>query len=123
MTIIGYWADAPDPAAARQSSRTTAGVPVQALADWLASHHLKTGLTGWNANTITLDTDGRVLVLVTYFGWSRAVPDVYQSKASWYDPRLHYADFVVSTTGGGPDPVSYRIAAADFGRPARVSLR
>jgi hypothetical protein len=47
-------------------------------------------------------------------------PDVYESKASWYDPRLHYADFVVSTTGGGPDPVSYRIAVADFGRPARI---
>jgi len=92
----------------------------QALADWLVTHHLKTGLTGWNANTITLDTDGRVLLLVTYFGWSGAAPDLYQSKASWYDPRLHYADFVVSTTGGGPDPVSYRIAVADFGRPARI---
>jgi len=92
----------------------------QALADWLVTHHLKTGLTGWNANVITLDTDGRVLLLVTYFGWSGAAPDLYQSKASWYDRRLHYADFVVSTTGGGPDPVSYRIAVADFGRPARI---
>jgi hypothetical protein len=92
----------------------------QALADWLVAHHLKTGLTGWNANVITLGTDGRVLLLVTYFGWSGAAPDLYQSKASWYDPRLHYADFVVSTTGGGPDPVSYRIAVADFGRPARI---
>jgi hypothetical protein len=92
----------------------------QALADWLVAHHLKTGLTGWNANVITLGTDGRVLLLVTYFGWYGAAPDLYQSKASWYDRRLHYADFVVSTTGGGPDPVSYRIAVADFGRPARI---
>jgi hypothetical protein len=92
----------------------------QALSDWLVTHHLKTGLTGWNANTITLETDGRVLLLVTTFGWSGAAPDLYQSKASWYDPGLHYADFVVSTTGSGPDPVSYRIAVADFGRPARV---
>jgi hypothetical protein len=92
----------------------------QALADWLVTHHLKTGLTGWNANVITLGTDGRVLLLVTYFGWSGAAPDLYQSKASWYDPRLHYANFVVSTTGGGRDPVSYRIAVADFGRPVRI---
>jgi len=92
----------------------------QALANWLVAHHLKTGLTGWNANTITLDTDGRVLLLVTYFGWYGAAPDIYQSKVSWYDPQLHYADFVVSTAGGGPDPVTYRIAVADFGRPARV---
>ena len=33
---------------------------------------------------------------------------------------LHNADFAVSTTAGSPDPVSYRIAVADFGRPARV---
>ncbi len=92
----------------------------QALADWLVAHHLKTGLTSWNANTITLDTSGRAQLLVTYFGWYGAAPDIYQSKASWYDQRLNYADFVVSTTGGGPDPVSYRIAVADFGRPARV---
>jgi hypothetical protein len=101
---------------------TQPAVPAQdqALADWLVTHHLKTGLTGWNANVITLDTGGRVLLLVTYFGWSGAAPDVYQSKISWYDPRMYYADFVVSTTGGGPDPVTYRIAVADFGRPAQV---
>ena len=109
LAILGYGAAQP-------------AVPAQdqALADWLVTHHLKTGLTSWNANVITLDTDGRVLLLVTYFGWSGAAPDFYQSKASWYDPRLHYADFVVSTTGDGPDPVSYRIAVADFGRPARI---
>jgi hypothetical protein len=92
----------------------------QALAGWLVTHHLTTGLTGWNANAITLDTAGRVRLLVTDFGWPGAAPDAYQSKASWYDRRLHYADFVVSTTGGGPDPVSYRIAVADFGGPARI---
>jgi hypothetical protein len=92
----------------------------QALADWLVAHHLTTGLTGWNANVITLDTGGRAQLLVTYFGWSGAAPDVYQSKASWYDQRLHYADFAVSTPAGAPDPLTYPIAVADFGRPARV---
>ena len=92
----------------------------QALADWLVAHHLTTGLTGWNANTLTLDTGGRVQLLPTFFGWSGAAPDVYQSRASWYDQRLNYADFAVSTPAGAPDPLSYRIAVADFGRPARV---
>ena len=92
----------------------------QALADWLVAQHLTTGLTGWNANTLTLDTGGRVQLLPTFFGWSGAAPDVYQSKASWYDQRLHHADFAVSTPAGAPDPLSYRIAVADFGRPARV---
>jgi hypothetical protein len=92
----------------------------QALADWLVAHHLTTGLTGWNANTLTLDTGGRVQLLPTFFGWSGAAPDVYQSRASWYDQRSNYADFAVSTPAAAPDPLSYRIAVADFGRPARV---
>jgi hypothetical protein len=93
----------------------------QALADWLVAHHLKTGLTGPAANVTTLDTGGRVQVLVTYFGWSGAAPDAYQSKASWYARRLHYADFVVSTTvDGSVQEVPYPIAVADFGRPVRI---
>jgi len=93
----------------------------QALADWLVSHHLKTGLTRSNANVTTLDTGGRVRLLVTHFWWSGAAPDAFQSKASWYDRRLHYANFVVSTTGDGTTlTVPYRIAVADFGRPARI---
>jgi hypothetical protein len=95
--------------------------PDQALADWLVTHHLKTGLTRGGANAITLETGGRVQLLVTYFGWSRAAPDAYQSKASGYDRRLHYANFVVSTMVDGRTPVvPYPIAVADFGRPARI---
>ena len=93
----------------------------QALANWLVAHHLKTGLTGEDANVATLDTGGRVQLLVTYFGWSGAAPDAYQSRASWYDRRLHDANFVVSTMVNGAIPaVSYRVAVADFGRPARI---
>jgi len=93
----------------------------QALADWLVTHHLKTGLTRSNANVTTLDTGGRVQLLVTHFWWSGAHPDAFQSKASWYDRRLHYANFVVSTAGEGTTlPVPYRIAVADFGRPVRI---
>ena len=93
----------------------------QALANWLVAHHLKTGLTGEDANVATLDTGGRVQLLPTFFGWSGAAPDAYQSKASSYDPRRHDANFVVSTMVNGAIPaVSYRIAVADFGRPARI---
>jgi hypothetical protein len=93
----------------------------QALADWLVTHHLKTGLTGGGANAITLETGGRVQLLVTYFGWSGAAPDAYQSKASWYERRLHFANFVVSAMVDGRTPwVPYPIAVADFGRPVRI---
>ena len=30
------------------------------------------------------------------------MPRLYQSSASWYDPRAHYANFVVSGTADGP---------------------
>jgi hypothetical protein len=93
----------------------------QDLANWLVAHHLKTGLTRSNANVTTLDTGGRVHLLVTHFWWSGAHPDAFQSKASWYDRRLHYANFVVSTTAGDTVlAIPYRIAVADFGRPAQI---
>jgi hypothetical protein len=93
----------------------------QALADWLVTHHLKTGLAGWEANVMTLDTSGRVQLLVTHFNWSGAAPDAYQSKASWYDRRLHYANFVVSTAAyGKTSVVPYPMAVVDFGWPARI---
>ena len=95
--------------------------PDQALADWLVTHHLKTGLTGGGANAITLETGGRVQLLVTHFGWSGAAPDAYQSKASSYEQRLHYANFFVSTLVDGKTPaVPNQIAVADFGRPVRI---
>jgi hypothetical protein len=93
----------------------------QAVANWLVAHHLKLGLAGWEANVITLDTGLRVQLLPAHFGWSGAVPDAYQSKASSYDRWLHYADFVVSTTAyGRTSVVPYRIAVADFGRPVLI---
>jgi len=92
----------------------------QALADWLVTHHLKTGLTGSAANVTTLDTGGRVRLLVTYFWWSGAAPDVYESKASWYDRRLHYANFVVSNRVDRTTVAPYPVAVADFGRPERI---
>ena len=34
---------------------------------------------------------------------SGAVPRAYESKASWYDPRLSYANFVVTNSADGSD--------------------
>jgi hypothetical protein len=102
---------------------TQPAVPAQDqdLANWLVTHHLTTGLGGVQANVITLDTGGRVRLLVTSFGWSGAAPDAYQSKASWYDQRLHYADFVITTEVNGAYSIPYRQLLADFGPPARIS--
>jgi hypothetical protein len=63
---------------------------------WLEAHHLSTGLgTYIESNLITLDSGERVAVRTVTWWPSGAVPRAYESKASWYDPRLSYANFVV----------------------------
>jgi hypothetical protein len=93
----------------------------QNLADWLVAHHLRTGLGGVEGNVTTLDSGGRAQLLVTSFHRSGAAAEAYQSKASWYDPRLHDANFVVSTRVNGANSyISYRKVVADFGPPERI---
>jgi hypothetical protein len=109
------------------AARPAASDPEQALAGWLAAHGLTTGLgTFTDANLTTLDSGGAVRVLAV--SWVRpgpparrpflpdlrtgqaaqfrqpggAVPRLYQSSASWYDPRAQYANFVVSGSADGP---------------------
>jgi len=83
-----------------------AGAPVpakgQAAADWLVAHHLTYGVAGyWQAAIITLDTSGRVTVAPLYPGTTAAY--YWESDGAWFDPRLHYADFVL--TVGSPDGI------------------
>ena len=66
------------------------------VAGWLESHHLRSGLgTYAESNLITVDSGGRAAVRAVAWQLPRAVPRAYESKASWYDPRLGYANFVV----------------------------
>jgi hypothetical protein len=68
----------------------------QPVVGWLEAHHLSTGLgTYAESNLITLDSGGRVAVRAVTWWPSGAVPRDYESQASWYDPRLSYANFVV----------------------------
>ncbi len=91
------------------------------LAVWLAAHHLTCGLSGyWEASIVTADTGGRVTI--------RAVSpktqqwDSWESKHSWYDPRSHWAHFVVADSQPGffHHWVPYGSVRAKFGRPVRT---
>ena len=95
----------------------------QALAGWLAGHHLSDGLAKyWHANNTTLDSGGRVLMTTVavqdgnpVFGHAR------ETNLSWRDPRSHYANFVV--TVGQPPGQALLMSQAllkAFGRPART---
>jgi hypothetical protein len=72
------------------------------VVSWLEAHHLTTGLgTYTESNILTLDSGGRVAVRTVAWQHSGAVPRDYESEASWYDPRLSYANFVVMNSADG----------------------
>jgi hypothetical protein len=105
------------------ATRPAVANPEQALAGWLADHHLTTGLgTYTEDNVTTLDSGDAVrLRTVTWPRSGRAVPRLYQSSASWYDPRTAYANFVVSgTADGAGDLIPRDEILALAGPPART---
>ena len=93
----------------------------QDLAGWLAAHDLTGGLGAAEANVTTLDSGGNIRVVIASFSGGGAAADAYQSEASWYDPALHYANFVITSAPQGT-AVSFPGAAvlSAFGRPARI---
>ncbi len=96
--------------------------PEQALAGWLSAHHLSTGLgTYTEDNVTTLDSGGSVRLLSVAWLPSGGVLRVYQSTISWYNPRIHYANFVVTGTADGwADLIPRREILALAGPPART---
>jgi hypothetical protein len=94
----------------------------QNLAGWLSAHHLSYGLADYpEANTITLDSGNQVQVREPSWPAGFAFPGNYESRASWYDPRLHYANFVVTVAQPhGHRSVVYYDARANFGPPAKT---
>jgi hypothetical protein len=102
--------------------RPTAPAAGQDAVGWLEGHHLTYGLADYPyANTITLDSGGRVQVRDPVWPSGIPTPGNYQTKTSWYDPRLHYANFVValSEPHGGASFIDYQAHHA-FGPPART---
>jgi hypothetical protein len=105
----------------------------QAVIPWLEAHHLTTGLGVYpEANLITMDSGGRVAIRDVSWQSTRNARRAFESKASWYDPRQSYANFVLTNgadqwgmDGGGPGVpasliASSAIAALRAGPPAHV---
>jgi hypothetical protein len=95
----------------------------QPVVSWLEAHHLSTGLGAYTeSNVITLDSGGRVAVRTVTWLSSGAVPRAYESDASWYDPRLSYANFVVTNSADGGDVslIPHRDIIALAGPPAHT---
>ena len=70
-----------------------------AIVPWLEAHHLSTGIgTYTEDNLISVDSGGKVNVYTVTWRTSGAVARAYESELTWYDPRLHYANFVVQNS-------------------------
>jgi hypothetical protein len=94
----------------------------QSLAAWLVAHDFSYGLSNYyEGNITTLDSGGRVHLIAVSWGAHKSVPRDYQSDASWYDPQLHYANFVVNTGADQPPAViPSRDLRNAFGPPVKV---
>jgi hypothetical protein len=95
------------------------------LAGWLAAHDLRYGLGRAESNIVTVDSGGQVHLAVVADRGGRVRTQLYQSAASWYDPKLHYANFIVASTPPGtpayaPDLIAAGDARRTFGPPART---
>jgi hypothetical protein len=99
------------------------------LLSWLAARHLDEGLSGyWQASALTLASGNKVQVrtLAQPGGGNVLTASGWESQVSWYNPRLHDADFVLLFSGqngftgqAGLGPFSPTAAiSATFGQPA-----
>jgi hypothetical protein len=98
-------------------------VPMQntSLASWLAAHHLTYGLGGyWTSSSVTIDSGNTVQVraLMQY----TMHDNLWMSDKAWYDPKLHYANFIVLDSQVGYfthwEPVA--LIHQYFGSPAKI---
>ena len=92
----------------------------QNLADWLAAHDLTYGLSSYGLGNTTTLASGET-VNVRSVSWENTEvaggPDEFDK--SWYDPSLHYANFVVLIQPPLPiDPIALWEVRDSFGKPA-----
>ena len=94
-----------------------------ALGAWLKAHHLAYGLGSfWSSTSTTVASGGRVRVRPVRTFEDRVVTTLWESSGSWYDPRQHDANFVISSRRRICSGVciSLRTARESFGPPAET---
>jgi hypothetical protein len=101
----------------------------QQLTAWLSGHGLRYGLASyWQSSIVSLTTGEHVMVVpvspATHTAGSLVRRDEWESTESWYDPRLHDANFVVQMTKPTGLPAFLPLASleATFGPPAKTYL-
>ena len=101
------------------ASRPAPFSPNQRVANWLGAHHLYYGLASyWEASSVTLDSGDYVRVRPVRTQAGHLLLTRWNAAASWYDPRLHDARFVIFRHCKGC--LSLAGLREAFGPPARV---
>jgi hypothetical protein len=78
----------------RQADTPPAPNPLAGLATFLEDNHLHYGLGGyWESSVLTVETGG--IVTVRAVTPACVQPYQWESKPSWYDPKLHAANFIL----------------------------
>ncbi|HEY1674017.1 MAG TPA: hypothetical protein VGG50_14980 [Streptosporangiaceae bacterium] len=94
----------------------------QPVASWLTSRHLSAGLGDyWTANITTVATGGQVRVRSVVSSCGRFIPDIWESKKTWYE-RPNTATFLVLalTSAAGADGTTAQ-AQAQFGAAQQMA--
>ena len=95
LVLLGYLA-----AVARQAVQPAVPPDDTLVASWLQAHNLRYGLGGyWESSIITAETDGQVKVRA--LAKSTVGRDLWLAQPAWYDPALHRATFIVTSSAPG----------------------
>jgi hypothetical protein len=99
----------------------------QQLTTWLSAHGLRYGFASyWQASVVSLTTGERLMVVpvspAAHIAGSPVRRDEWESTEAWYEPQLHYANFVVQMIKPTALPAFLPTASLDatFGPPART---
>lgn len=99
------------------ATRPSVPAQYQSVETWLAAHHLSYGLGGyWQASSIALESAGRIRVRAVHLQGGRASAGQWGTQESWYEPRLHNANFAVMSPG--EDTLRLAALTEAFGPPA-----
>ncbi len=93
------------------------------LGNWLIEHNLTAGVSGyWAADSLTVSTGNAVRMAAVQVHGQRLSPNLWEVDMSVFDPRTHYANFVLLNppSGADPHPITEREAVTAFGAPSRV---
>jgi hypothetical protein len=91
------------------------------LASWLSGHGLRYGLSNYEfASSVTLASGNRIQVrpVGTCCHQQPLYTRMWEADESWYNPSLHYANFVIQGPWSGRPEPSLKSVLYTFGQPA-----